>query len=154
MRATLIATGKCKDKEILSLCAEYLKRLQAFFPTTVVEVPQTKADRSEDIKAGEAKAQLAKIPDGAYVIALDEHGKNPTTRAFASKIEQIQLLGKSELVFIIGGSDGLHSSVLQRADFTLSLSALTFPHMMVRPIILEQLYRAGTVLAGHPYHRD
>lgn len=154
MRSTLIATGKCKDKDILTLCDEYLKRLKAFFPTKVIEVPQTKAERSEDIKAGEAKAQLSKIPEGAYVIALDEHGKTPTTREFAKKIEHIQLLGKSDLVFIIGGSDGLHQSILEKADYTLSLSKLTFPHMMVRPIILEQLYRAGTVLSGHPYHRD
>lgn len=154
MKCIIIATGKCKEKPVLSMCEEYLKRLKAYFPTQIIEVPQTKADRSDDIKAGEAKAQLAKIPDGAYIIALDEHGEQPTTRKFAKMFENLQNTGTRTVVFIIGGSDGLHESIHKKANKMISLSPLTFPHMMVRPIILEQVYRAGTLLAGHPYHRD
>ena len=154
MKITVIATGKCKEKAVNSQVDEFIKRLKPYLPTKIIEVPQTKAQTSDQIKEGESKAQLAKVPDGAFVIALDERGETPTTRQFSQKIEKLKNSGTGEVVFIIGGADGLHENVKNRANMLLSLSKFTFPHMMVRPIILEQIYRVGTLLAGHPYHRD
>ncbi len=154
MKVTIIATGKCKEKDILSLCDTYLKRLKGYFPTKVVEVPQVKAQTRTQVQEAEAKLQLAKIPQNSFVIALDETGKMPKTTQLAQTIQKQQLQGISHLTFIIGGADGLSPEVKNKAQLMLSLSPLTFPHMLVRPILLEQLYRIGTHLAGHPYHRE
>jgi len=154
MKITLLCTGKCKDKAILGLEAEFVKRLKAHFPTTVVELPQAKAQRVDDIKQKEAKAQLEKVPNGSVIIALDERGELMPTVKFSKKLQQWKNTGTPHVTIIIGGAEGLHDSVRDKAKLLLSLSPMTFPHMMVRPIILEQLYRAGTVIAGHPYHRE
>jgi 23S rRNA (pseudouridine1915-N3)-methyltransferase len=154
MKITLLCTGKCKDKAILGLEAEYVKRLKAHFPTTVIELPQSKAVRADEIKQKEAEAQLAKVPAGSVIIALDERGELMPTVKFAKKLEGWKDSGTPHVTIIIGGAEGLHDSIRQKAKLLLSLSPMTFPHMMVRPIILEQIYRAGTVIAGHPYHRE
>lgn len=154
MKVTIIATGKCKEKDILSICDTYLKRLKAYFPTKIIEVAQAKGQTREEIQKNEAKAQLAKIPAGSYIIALDETGKMPKTTEFANIIQKQQLSGISHITFIIGGADGLDVEIKNKAHLMLSLSPLTFPHMLVRPILLEQIYRIGTYLNGHPYHRE
>lgn len=154
MKVTIIATGKCKEKDILSLCNTYLKRLKPYFPTTLIEVPQAKGQTREEVQKNEAKLQTAKIPENSYIIALDETGKMPKTTEFAKNIQKQQLSGISHITFIIGGADGLDPEIKSKANFMMSLSPLTFPHMLVRPILLEQLYRIGTFLAGHPYHRE
>tara|TARA_R110000868_G_scaffold218576_2_gene469138 strand:- start:68566 stop:69033 length:468 start_codon:yes stop_codon:yes gene_type:complete len=154
MNITVIATGKCKDKHINALADEFIKRLKPFFPTKLIEVPQVKAQSVLEIKQGEAKLQNAKIPDGSIIFALDERGKMMHTADFSKKLGTLRDTGTRNLVFIIGGAEGLDDSVRNKAQMLISLSPMTFPHMMVRPIILEQIYRAGTVLAGHPYHRE
>lgn len=131
-----------------------MKRLQPFSPTKVVELPHGKGQTAEQIKESEAALQLAKVPAGATLVALDEKGQSLSSLAFAKELEKLQNEGVGEAVFLIGGAEGLHESVRQKARLTLSLSALTFPHMLVRPILAEQLYRAATILAGHPYHRE
>ena len=153
MKIRIVATGKCKDKHTLSWCDDYLKRLKPFFKTEIVEVPQGVGEGAV-LKRKEAMFQLAKISDNAIVVAMDEHGEQATSREFAKKLHTFQDSGVRELVFVIGGSDGLDIHILERAKWRFSLSKLTFPHMLVRPILLEQLYRAGTILSGHPYHRD
>lgn len=154
MKITIIATGKCKDKAILSLCETYIKRLKPYFPTTLIEVPQSKGQTREEIQKSEAKLQSAKIPNGSFIIALDETGKMPKTTEFAKTLQSEKNRGISNLVFIIGGADGLSTELKQNANLLMSLSPLTFPHMLVRPILLEQIYRVGTYLSGHPYHRE
>jgi 23S rRNA (pseudouridine1915-N3)-methyltransferase len=154
MNITVIATGKCKDKAISALCETYTKRLKPYLPTTLIEFPQIKGQTRNDIKKAEAKLQNAKIPHNSFVIALDETGKMPKTTEFAKTIQKQRDQGVSNLVFIIGGADGLSSELKQKANLLMSLSSLTFPHMLVRPILLEQIYRVGTYLSGHPYHRE
>lgn len=154
MKITLLVTGKCKEKPILSLCDEYIKRLKPYLAIQVIELPQDKSNSPAEIKRKEADAQLSKITENSIVIALDERGEIPSTRQLAQKISHFQNQGTSHITFIIGGAEGLDENIRKRADYVLSLSKLTFPHMMVRPIILEQIYRVMMVLNNHPYHRD
>tara|TARA_B100000609_G_C17086076_1_gene366730 strand:+ start:242 stop:709 length:468 start_codon:yes stop_codon:yes gene_type:complete len=151
---TTIATGKCKDKSTLALEAEYAKRLNAFARYSVTELHQSKAQTAELIKKQEAEKQLLAIPNDAFVIALDEKGEHLKTAALAQKLAHEQNTGNSHFCFIIGGAEGLAPSVTERANLTLSLSKLTFPHMLVRVLLAEQLYRALSLNAGHPYHRE
>lgn len=153
MKLTILATGRCRDKNILALEAEYIKRLKPYAKLTLTELPHGKNTSSEALKLEEAKAQLAKIPTHACVVALDETGVSLSTAKFANKLQQSIDTGTKEMVFVIGGADGLHDQLKDRADLVLSLSAMTFPHQMVRPLLAEQIYRAMTLLAGHPYHR-
>lgn len=153
MKASVLVTGRCRDKALLSIEAEYIKRLKPYLPTQVIELPHGKNAGGEALKLEESKLQLAKISDSAKVVALDERGKLLSTAEFADTLSKYQDTGTQEVYFIIGGSDGLHQDVRDRADLVLSLSKLTFPHQMVRPILAEQIYRAMTVIAGHPYHR-
>ena len=153
MNIAIIATGKCRDKNFISIYNEFIKRLQPHFPTKIIEVHAGKG-QGEELKSQEAQQQLSKVPDGAWIIALDERGKSPNTLELAEMVRQQRDQGRSEICIIIGGAEGLAEEVRQRADLVLSLSQLTFPHMLVRPIICEQLYRVATVLSGHPYHRE
>jgi 23S rRNA (pseudouridine1915-N3)-methyltransferase len=118
----------------------------------VVELRESQAQNADQRKADEAAQLLAKVPDGTAVIALDERGKAITTPQFSSKLESFKDTGKS-VALIIGGPDGLDGSVRQRADLVISFGAMTMPHQLVRVLAAEQLYRAMTVLSGHPYHR-
>jgi 23S rRNA (pseudouridine1915-N3)-methyltransferase len=152
MHITLLATGKLKQGPLPTLCEDYIKRLRPHWPTTVIELSQSKANTPAQVKVQEAKAQQAKIPHGAFVVALDETGQSLTTRALASQLAQWQT-HHSHLCFLIGGAEGLDETIKQRADLILSLSELTLPHQLARLLLLEQLYRCATVLAGHPYHR-
>lgn len=154
MHVIVIATGKCKDKHINSMADEFIKRLRPFFSTKLIEVPQVKAQTIEEIQKGESKLQCAKIPENSVIYALDEKGELMSTAKFSSDLGRMRDSGTKNLVFIIGGAEGIDNSIRDRAKKLISLSPMTFPHMLVRPIILEQIYRAGTVLAGHPYHRS
>jgi 23S rRNA (pseudouridine1915-N3)-methyltransferase len=158
MEIIIIAAGKCKDKAILELVAHYQKRLKPFFKNRLIEVPQSQASRADDIKAEEAKIfneKLKKIPEKSFIIALDERGESPSTLKLAQIMKTKQETGAfNQFCIIIGGAEGLHEDIRNRANYVLSLSKLTYPHMMVRPIILEQLYRVASVNAGHPYHRQ
>jgi len=154
MQILVIATGKCRDKAVNALSDEFIKRLKPFLTTKVIELPQAKAQTADEIKRKEGEAQLAKVPANSFIIALDEKGKEFTTRQFANLLKEKQNAGIRTAVFIIGGAEGLSDAVKQQAHQTISLSQLTFPHMLVKPILLEQIYRAGTLIVGHPYHRD
>ena len=154
MKLTLITTGKPKKGPLTDLAAFYHGRLTPYWPTTLTEVPQVKAGTAAHIKQQEGAAQLAKVPTGSLLVALDEHGKAFTTRALATQLEHWQNQGTSHVCLLIGGAEGLAEEVKTRADLLLSLSDLTLPHQLARIVLLEQLYRAATLLAGHPYHRD
>lgn len=107
-----------------------------------------------ELKQAEADLLLNAVPNGAVVVALDERGKTMGSRDFAGKIGQWQDRGVGDIAFIIGGADGLDETVRQRADLLISFGAMTWPHMLVRPMLAEQLFRADAILSGHPYHRD
>jgi len=147
MKITILATGKCKDKALVGLTAEYLKRVQPFLRVELVEVVGADAGAEE-------KAQLAKIGDNAFLIALDEKGKTLSTLELAGEVKKLQGRGVGEVIFLIGGADGISAKVRARADLVLSFGRLTLPHMLVRVVLAEQVYRVGTVLVGHPYHRE
>lgn len=106
------------------------------------------------LKAREGELLLGALPDGALVVALDERGKRLGSKDFAQKLGQWQDEGARDVAFVIGGADGLDACVLDRANLVLSLGAMTWPHMLVRGLIAEQIYRANAILSGHPYHRE
>lgn len=132
--------------------ADYVKRMPRRWQFVVREFPQAQGDTSDIIMTKEADSLLDAIPDKAHVIALDNLGSSWTTVQVARQLSSWQELGKS-LVFLIGGADGLHPSCRERADQMWSLSPLTYPHPLVRVILVEQLYRAQSLLDNHPYHR-
>lgn len=137
-----------------------LKELQAFYagrilpPPTIVEVEERRSLPVGPLKIREGELILAALPAGVPFVALDERGVQWSSRALAERIAVWRDRGSPELAFAIGGADGLHSMVLDCADVTLSLGSMTWPHLLVRGMLLEQLYRAQQILAGHPYHRD
>lgn len=145
---TILTVGKNKDQALQGLIDEYLKRLKG--DVTITEIaPPNCSDAERKIR--EAELLRAAIPPKSIVIALDERGKTMNSPAFAAKLEQLQQQGR--LVFLIGGADGLDQSLRDAAQLTLCFGAMTWPHMLVRLMLVEQLYRAATISAGHPYHR-
>lgn len=153
MNIHLLTIGKCREKPIIALLDEYTKRLQPFAKFHLVELPHA-SGRPEEIKVKEAETLRSKIPNGSLVIALDERGKQFKTSAFAKWLQTQQDQGQRDIVFMIGGAEGLDPSVRKQANLVLSFSEFTFPHMMVRPLLAEQLYRCFSYNAGHPYHRE
>ena len=145
MNITLVTVGKIKEKYFRDAIAEYQKRLSKYCRLEIVEVADEKtpdkASETEEaqIRQREAARILKAVRDNAYCIALTIDGKKRDSVNLATHIEQLGLSGKSNLVFVIGGSLGLHDSVVQRADETLSFSELTFPHQLMRVILLEQV---------------
>lgn len=152
MRTTILAIGKWKKGPEQALFETYCKRMRPSAQLKELEV--RKKLTGEELQRAEADLLLANVPRGAVIVALDERGKNLTSRQFAGKIEKWQDQGRADLAFIIGGADGLDESVRTQADLLISFGAMTWPHMLVRPMIAEQLFRAHTILSGHPYHRD
>lgn len=159
MNITLITVGKIKEKYFRDAIAEYQKRLSKYCRLEIVEVADEKtpdkASETEEaqIRQREAARILKAVRDNAYCIALTIDGKKRDSVNLATHIEQLGLSGKSNLVFVIGGSLGLHDSVVQRADETLSFSELTFPHQLMRVILLEQIYRCFRIINNEPYHK-
>jgi len=153
MRAYLIAVGERMPAWVRQGYAEYGKRLGHELPLQLVEV-STKSRRGDPARANadEGDALLGAIPKGAYVIALDARGKPWSSEDLAAQLARWRMLGK-DLAFLIGGADGLAPQVLERADQRWSLGPATLPHPLVRIVVAEQLYRAVTQLANHPYHR-
>jgi 23S rRNA (pseudouridine1915-N3)-methyltransferase len=123
-------------------------------PPAIVEVEERRSLPSEQLKLREGELILGALPAGVPFVALDERGTQWSSRALAKRIAAWRDQGGSQLVFAIGGADGLHRAVLDRADEILALSSMTWPHLLVRGMLLEQLYRAQQILAGHPYHRQ
>lgn len=121
---------------------------------TIIELDERRRLPTAVLKAREGELLLGALPPGIPLVALDEHGAGWSSRELAERIAAWRDRGEPELAFAIGGADGLDGSVLERADATLSLGTMTWPHLLVRGMLLEQLYRAQQILAGHPYHRD
>lgn len=151
MKTTVLALGKLRGAEA-EWCAEYLKRLKG--DTVVREMAASKNLPPAETQKAEADLLLKAIPPKSFVVLCDERGKDLTSRELAAKIASWQEQGHSDLVFLIGGADGVTDDVRQRAQFTLGFGRATWPHRLVRVMLLEQIYRAQQINAGHPYHRD
>jgi 23S rRNA (pseudouridine1915-N3)-methyltransferase len=145
----LIAVGRQHDGPEATLFARYQARLRPALVMT--EIPDARG-ASAEIKRREASALLAALPEAAFAVALDGGGEAPDSARLAVLLERWLGLGRP-LCFLIGGAEGLDAAVIARADFVLSLGALTWPHLLVRAMLAEQLYRARSIAAGHPYHR-
>jgi 23S rRNA (pseudouridine1915-N3)-methyltransferase len=140
---------------VRSACDDYLRRLRPALAVALTEI-ETPARRGRDAAAAiaaEGRRLLSALAPGDHVVALDERGRELTTRELAAWLGKRMQQGE-DLAFVVGGPDGLAAEVLARSDFTLALSRLTLPHALVRVLLAEQLYRAHCILTGHPYHRD
>ena len=159
MNITIIAIGKLKEKYWQDAVKEYSKRLGAYCKLNIVELkesplPANPSKADEDaVKMAEGEEILGRINKSDYVITLEIKGKALDSLQLASKIEQLGIEGKSSIVFVIGGSLGLDKAVSDRADFKLSFSAMTFPHQMMRVILLEQVYRSFKIIRKETYHK-
>ncbi|MBU8772398.1 23S rRNA (pseudouridine(1915)-N(3))-methyltransferase RlmH [Cytobacillus oceanisediminis] len=159
MNISIITVGKLKEKYLKQGIDEYLKRLSAYAKMDIIEVPDEKApeELSEtemiQVKQKEGERILAKIHPDAHVIALAIEGKMKSSEELADNLDKLATYGKSKIAFVIGGSLGLSQGVLQRADDKLSFSKMTFPHQLMKLILLEQVYRAFRINRGEPYHK-
>lgn len=159
MKITLLTVGKVKEKFYTEAIAEYSKRLSRYCKLNIIEVADEKTIENSSeteinlIKEKEAERILKHIPDNAYVITLEILGKQLDSIELSKKINSLGISGESNIIFIIGGSLGLHSLVANRADFKLSFSKMTFPHQLMRVILLEQIYRAYRIINNEPYHK-
>ncbi|GAF13123.1 methyltransferase RlmH [Bacillus sp. JCM 19046] len=159
MNISLITVGKLKEKYLRQGMDEYKKRLGAYAKIQEIEVADEKAPEhlsEEDmriVKKKEGERILAKIDADTYVIALAIEGKMKTSEQLAKNIEQLGTYGKSKIAFVIGGSLGLSDEVYARADELLSFSKMTFPHQLMKLVLLEQVYRSFRIMRGEPYHK-
>lgn len=156
---TLITVGKLKEKFYLSAAAEYEKRLKAYCRFQILELPEYRlpeSPSSSEIAMGlekEAEQIRARLPKNTWLCVLTPEGKMLSSEALADKIAQVKLSGKSSACFLIGSSFGISPSVKAMADFSLSMSPMTFPHHLARIMVLEQLYRSEAIQAGSKYHK-
>ncbi len=159
MKITLITVGKIKEKYLKDAIAEYTKRLSKYCKLEIVEVADEKTpDNASEvveiaIRAKEAERIFKYVKDDAYVITLEIQGKQLTSEELADKIGKLGVQGTSHIIFIIGGSIGLGKEVMKRSDYALSFSKMTFPHQLMRVILLEQIYRSYRIISGEPYHK-
>ena len=159
MNITILAVGKLKEKYWKDAIEEYSKRLSRYCTFRITEVKESllRANPSEAdeeaVKTAEGRELLSKIKSSDYVITLEIKGKALSSTELAERIEELGITGKSSVVFIIGGSLGLSEEVSRRADFKLSFSAMSFPHQMMRVILLEQIYRSFKIIKNEAYHK-
>lgn len=159
MRITILCVGKCKETFYTQAAAEYAKRLSRYVKLEMLEAADEKApeelseSQMEKVREKEGERLLARIKEGSYVIALAIQGEALSSEELAARIERLGVEGKSHLVFVIGGSLGLSKKVLERADMSLSFSRMTFPHPLMRVILLEQIYRSYRIISHEPYHK-
>ncbi len=159
MRITILCVGKIKEKFYRDAIDEYAKRLSKYCKFEIVEVADEKTPdkaspvEEEQIKEKEAQRILAKIKPDSYVCTLEIAGKELSSTELADWMEKNAINGRSQITFVIGGSLGLHSSVLGRSDYGLSFSRMTFPHQLMRVILSEQIYRAFRIISKEPYHK-
>lgn len=159
MKITLITAGKIKEKYLRDAVAEYTKRLSKYCKLEIIEVadertPEHASETVEEaIRVKEGERILKHVPEDTFVITLEIQGKMLSSEELAEKIERLGVQGKSHLTFVIGGSIGLGKNVLGRSDFALSFSKMTFPHQLMRVILLEQIYRSYRIISGEPYHK-
>ena len=152
MRITIACVGKARGGPESDLFETYIRRLP-----WQVQVKEVEAGRGLSVERRcerEGELLLAAVPTGAKLVALDEDGRQPSSGEFAEMLKKWQESGHREVAFLIGGADGHGPAIHQQADVKLAFGRLTWPHLMVRPMLAEQLYRAHTILTGHPYHRS
>lgn len=159
MKITILCVGKIKEKFFTMAIEEYVKRLSRYCKLEIIEVADEKTDENASeaeekmVKQKEGERLLKQIKDGAYVIALAINGKQLDSVELSQKIEKCGVMGCSHITFVIGGSLGLDERILNRADYKLSFSNMTFPHQLMRVILLEQIYRSYRIMNGEPYHK-
>lgn len=159
MRLQILCVGRLKAGPERQLVARYSERIApagrslGFGPLEVREIAESGARRPDDRKIDEALRIAALLPEGSALWALDEKGASLTSEDFSRDIAKVRDAGTPALAFAIGGADGLDESIRQRADRMIAFGALTLPHQLVRVLLIEQIYRATTILSGHPYHR-
>ena len=159
MKITIVTVGKIKEKYLRDAIAEYTKRLSKYCKLEIVEVVDEKTpDNASSIVENQIRDKEAEriqkyLKDDAYVITLEIGGKMLDSVEFSKKIEQLGIQGKSHIIFFIGGSIGLGEEVLRRSDFAISFSKMTFPHQLMRVILLEQIYRGYRIMNHEPYHK-
>ena len=159
MHISIVTVGKLKEKYLKQGIEEYIKRLNSYAKIEIFEVPDEKAPEElsevemEQVKQKEGERILAKIHQDTYVIALAINGKLKSSEELAENLDKLATYGKSKVAFVIGGSLGLSNEVLKRANEQLSFSKMTFPHQLMRLILVEQIYRAFRINRGEPYHK-
>lgn len=159
MNISIITVGKLKEKYLKEAVSEYSKRLSKYCKLEIIEVPDEKAPETmsraeeEAVKQKEGQAILKHVKNDTYVVALAIDGKMLSSESFSEFINDLGIRGKSNIAFIIGGSLGLSEEVLRRADYKLSFSPMTFPHQLMRVILLEQIYRGFKIMRGEVYHK-
>ena len=159
MKITILCVGKCKEKYMQQAVAEYVKRLSRYVKMQIIEVPDEKTPegastrQEEQIKEKEGKRLLEKIRSEDEVVVLAIEGEQMKSEEFAHQINQYGIRGKGNVVFVIGGSLGLSHEVMKRANQKLSFSKMTFPHQLMRVILLEQIYRSYRIIKKEPYHK-
>jgi 23S rRNA (pseudouridine1915-N3)-methyltransferase len=160
MKLVVAAVGRLKSGPERDLAARYLERATAigrklgFRSIEIVEIEEGRGRRGEDRIRVEAGGLAAAIPENAAIVALDARGKALSSTDLAERLERWRHRGSPAVIFLIGGADGLAAPLRARAEFALSFGAATWPHQLVRIMLLEQIYRAMTILSGHPYHRE
>lgn len=159
MQIDIICVGKVKEQYLRDAIGEYSKRLSRYCKLNILEVADEKTPEhasegvERQIKAKEGERIAKHIKPGAYVIALAIDGQQVTSEGFARKIDQLGIQGVSHIQFVIGGSIGMDDAILRKANYRLSFSKMTFPHQLMRVILLEQVYRAYKINAHEPYHK-
>lgn len=159
MNINIIAVGKIKEKYIQEGIKEFSKRLSRYCKLNIIEIEDEKAPESlsekdmEIVKTKEGEKILSKILPNSYIITLAIDGKQVTSEGLAEKFEDIMVNGNNDITFIIGGSLGLSNEVIKKSNYKLSFSKMTFPHQLMRLILLEQVYRAWRIIKGEPYHK-
>lgn len=156
MKYAVVAVGKLKEKFWVQACAEYVKRLGAYGKVEVREVADidpAKAGGVDSSRRKEGEAILAAVPERSHMILLAIDGKQRSSEEFSAHLDELALRGKSDLTFVIGGSDGVSPEVRERADETFSFGPITLPHNLARVVLLEQVYRACKISRGEPYHK-
>lgn len=159
MQIDIICVGKVKEQYLRDAIDEYSKRLSRYCKLNILEVADEKTPEhasegvERQIKAKEGERIAKHIKPGAYVIALAIDGQQVTSEGFARKIDQLGIQGVSHIQFVIGGSIGMDDAILRKANYKLSFSKMTFPHQLMRVILLEQVYRAYKINAHEPYHK-
>lgn len=159
MKITIICVGKVKEKFYRDAVSEYAKRLGKYCRLEIIEVPDEKTPDhagealEEQIKEKEASRIRKHIREDAFVYSLEIKGEQPDSEMLSAQINDLAIQGKSHIQFVIGGSLGLHESISALADKALSFSNMTFPHQLMRVILLEQIYRSYRIITGEPYHK-
>ena len=159
MKITVICVGKVKEKFYREAITEFSKRLSGYCRLEIIEVadektPDNASEHEEDIIRAKEGERLTKyIKDGAYVISLAIQGKQYSSEEFADKIDKLGINGVSHIIFIIGGSIGIDKDILKKSNELLSFSKMTFPHQLMRVILLEQIYRSFRIINNQPYHK-